>query len=424
MEWTNGQNDAIKFVLRRKSRGTITGAAGTGKTTVINHILSKIPGKTIILAPTHSAARNYKSGKTIHNFFKIVPVDPEAPIIEFSRNISMDGDDLPDTIFIDEGSMVNNDMLSDIMKFVNINKIRLIGIGDKYQLPPVNANGFNDFFSPSEFRQIEMNEIVRQKEGSGIIDYAEQFKQYDYIPRNTNFDNIENLRWESEKFILSFAESYALGKQTRILSYTNKDTEWFNTKCHQMFYDVDFAKGEKIILQQNIYKKKEDSDEFVVYHNGMECTIISSVPEFFVIRDIKNTYHKIDSCVLTILAESGDEISIRVPVSARDKVLIAKLKEPFVKEYLRYKRDKNIGKLEEISLAYGMSQLKALKEISYGYASTIHKSQGRTFDQTYIFVGGAMHYLKQDDIELHNRLNYVASTRCIEKNIILEGKRQ
>ena len=155
----------------------------------------------------------------------------------------------------------------------------------------------------------------------------------------------------------------------------------------------------------------------------MVCTIADSFPELFVIRDINNNYCRINSYLLLIRTESGDEISIRVPATARDKKIVAELREPFEREYRRYKKENNMHELENISIAFGMSNLRALKSISYGYASTIHKSQGMTFDQTFIFVGGAMHYLKKDEIELHNRLNYVASTRCVEKNIILEGKR-
>src|SRR3989304_10595969 len=50
----------------------ITGRAGTGKSTLLNHFRSVTGKKVAVLAPTGGAALNVK-GQTIHSFFRFKP---------------------------------------------------------------------------------------------------------------------------------------------------------------------------------------------------------------------------------------------------------------------------------------------------------------------------------------------------------------
>ena len=50
----------------------ITGRAGTGKSTLLNHFRNVTKKKVAVLAPTGVAALNVK-GQTIHSFFKFKP---------------------------------------------------------------------------------------------------------------------------------------------------------------------------------------------------------------------------------------------------------------------------------------------------------------------------------------------------------------
>ena len=51
-------------------------------------------------------------------------------------------------------------------------------------------------------------------------------------------------------------------------------------------------------------------------------------------------------------------------------------------------------------------------EVDYGYALTVHKSQGSTYDDVYIEYNNILSNLKEIE---RNKLLYTAITRCINK---------
>ena len=122
----------------------ITGKAGTGKSTLLQHFRSTSSKNIAVLAPTGVSAVNIK-GQTIHSFFGFRPditIDTvkrlPARKAEMYRNI--------DAIIIDEISMVRADLLDCIDTFLRYNGrdpslhfggIRMVFIGDLYQLPPI-----------------------------------------------------------------------------------------------------------------------------------------------------------------------------------------------------------------------------------------------------------------------------------------------
>ncbi|HEX3678177.1 MAG TPA: AAA family ATPase, partial [Galbitalea sp.] len=87
----------------------VTGRAGTGKSTLLNHLSWRTSKQVVICAPTGVAALNV-GGQTIHSLFRLpigVIADHE---IEQSRELRKLLGTL-DTIVIDEVSMVNADLL-------------------------------------------------------------------------------------------------------------------------------------------------------------------------------------------------------------------------------------------------------------------------------------------------------------------------
>jgi ATP-dependent exoDNAse (exonuclease V) alpha subunit len=120
----------------------ISGKAGTGKSTFTKRELTKLPGNTVFLSPTGIAALNI-GGQTIHSFFKLEHglLIPER--IKESRLPQIYKD--LDYLVIDEISMVRADLMDAINYSLQINRkstipfggVKLILIGDLYQLPPV-----------------------------------------------------------------------------------------------------------------------------------------------------------------------------------------------------------------------------------------------------------------------------------------------
>ncbi len=122
----------------------ITGRAGTGKSTLLQHFRNTTKKNIAVLAPTGVAAVNVK-GQTIHSFFGFKP-DITPDMAKGLRPIEKAIYKKLNAIVIDEVSMVRADLMDCIDGFLSIhgkNKnrpfggLQMIFIGDLYQLPPV-----------------------------------------------------------------------------------------------------------------------------------------------------------------------------------------------------------------------------------------------------------------------------------------------
>lgn len=171
----------------------ITGRAGTGKSTLLSYFREHTQKKTVILAPTGVAAVNV-AGQTIHSFFHFKPnVTPAS--IRRKKKTERDKPTVYEkltTIVIDEISMVRADLLDCIDKFLRLNGpeqkkpfggVQMIFIGDLYQLPPVVTPAEREifrshyaspyFFSARVFNEldlefVELEKVYRQKDGEFV----------------------------------------------------------------------------------------------------------------------------------------------------------------------------------------------------------------------------------------------------------------
>ncbi|GAB4406140.1 MAG: hypothetical protein OHK0032_00960 [Thermodesulfovibrionales bacterium] len=135
---------ALRIMEETDENVFITGRAGTGKSTLLQHFRNTTKKKIAVLAPTGVAAVNVK-GQTIHSFFDFKP-DITPDMVKGLRPREKTIYKKLDAIVIDEVSMVRADLMDCIDGFLRIhgkNKTRPFGglqmifIGDLYQLPPV-----------------------------------------------------------------------------------------------------------------------------------------------------------------------------------------------------------------------------------------------------------------------------------------------
>lgn len=141
----NHQAD-ICMQLFAKPLCVLSGAAGTGKTTVIRTILENIDRvhgsgtSYLLLAPTGKAAERIKTqtGKqssTIHSHLaKNGWINENFTLKRIGGSLSED----VNTIIIDECSMIDLNLFATLIRSINWNSVqRLILIGDPNQLPPI-----------------------------------------------------------------------------------------------------------------------------------------------------------------------------------------------------------------------------------------------------------------------------------------------
>lgn len=130
----------------------ITGAAGTGKSTLLRCLMRRLKHRAVVLAPTGLAALNV-GGQTIHSFFRLPP--------EVLDNSNISFDPLRahlyralDTVIVDEVSMVRADLMNAIDVSLRRHRespapfggCQLVLIGDLFQLPPVVPSSLAGYF--------------------------------------------------------------------------------------------------------------------------------------------------------------------------------------------------------------------------------------------------------------------------------------
>jgi exodeoxyribonuclease V alpha subunit len=171
------QRTAVKEALTNGVM-VITGGPGTGKTTIINAIISLLKAEDMdveLAAPTGKAAKRMSAAtgeeaRTIHRLLGLSFLD------ENSRKQSFDHDeDNPieaDVIITDESSMIDLALMTSLLKAI-VAGTRLIIVGDADQLPSVGAgNVLRDIIASGVIPVVRLNEIFRQAKDSYIVTNA------------------------------------------------------------------------------------------------------------------------------------------------------------------------------------------------------------------------------------------------------------
>jgi ATP-dependent exoDNAse (exonuclease V) alpha subunit len=139
----------------------VTGRAGTGKSTLLNHLADNTSKQLVICAPTGVAALNV-GGQTIHSLFRL-------PIGVIADHEIQQGRDVRkllstiETLVIDEVSMVNADLLDAIDRSLRLARqrrydafggVQVVLFGDPYQLAPVPGDADERAYFTDQYRSM------------------------------------------------------------------------------------------------------------------------------------------------------------------------------------------------------------------------------------------------------------------------------
>ncbi|MFT2817463.1 ATP-dependent DNA helicase [Leifsonia sp. A12D58] len=139
----------------------VTGRAGTGKSTLLNHLSWNTSKQIVIAAPTGVAALNV-GGQTIHSLFRLPigviadhPIDQNDQVRKLLNTI--------DTLVIDEVSMVNADLMDAIDRSLRqarqrpndtFGGVQIVLFGDPYQLAPVPGDADERAYFADTYRSL------------------------------------------------------------------------------------------------------------------------------------------------------------------------------------------------------------------------------------------------------------------------------
>ena len=353
----------------------ITGKAGTGKSTLLEYFRS-ITGKNIVvLAPTGVAAVNV-SGQTIHSFFGFrTDVTIEKVRREARRKAQPIYKNL-DAIIIDEISMVRADLLDCVDEFLRINGrepeapfggIQMIFIGDLYQIPPVVV-GHEQFI----FDQYYDSEYFFDAGAYAEIDI--EHLELEKIYRQTDQDFINLLNKVRNKTITAediallnrqvVDESVILPKDSIYLTTTNAMADERNKEALLKLPGKAYAFEAEV--RGEIDRKNFPAEELLFLKENAQVMLLNN----------DSAGRWINGTIGTIKKVEGDSLEIRLGDGSSEEV------KPFKWNVFRFFWDNE-------SRSVSADNVGSFKQypLKLAWAITIHKSQGKTFDNVVIDLG-------------------------------------
>lgn len=229
----------------------VEGSAGVGKTFLMNEAIQNLlprtgPGKKIYCsAPTNKAVKVLKDKVDQHD--KVVFITTHAALklkkkidyrsgkVSFKPEFSPKFPPLEDAKFIvvDEASMLNTDLLEDLIKHAKKQRCKIIFVGDNKQINPVGENHSPIF--EAGFPTITLTEIVRQAKGNPIIEISRDLPAIKSKISKMVEDSGYVHTMDLQKIIDSLAHVNGTD-ELKYLAWTNKEVDQMNFWVRNRIY--------------------------------------------------------------------------------------------------------------------------------------------------------------------------------------------
>ena len=376
----------------------LTGAAGTGKTTLIERVLEENALKKIVVAPTGVAALNI-GGSTINSAFRIgfdtFPIIQESNDPRFKKLLKN-----LELLIIDEISMVRAPMLDAISETLKLHRnsnepfggIHVLACGDLFQLPPVVKDN-------------EIN-LIDEKYESVYFFSSKSFKE---IENPAFFELTYSFRQSEDENFYSLLNNIRLGDDlTETISSINK-------KC----FNPDFESESSLIITTRKYRAEQINDEMLNLidgpatsaaaeeHGELNENDLPAPRNLRIKKDAKVMFIKNDSegrwvnGTIGVVTNCADKKGKFIRVRVGEEIFKVKREEW---NKIKYVYDEYNDEMEEeIVSSFKQFPLKL------GWAVTIHKAQGLTLESCSIDLGDGAFATGQ---------TYVALSRCKTLNSV------
>ena len=391
----------------------LTGYAGTGKTTLLQALITRLQqqrdSRPIALTALSNKATKvlrsmaYRWGcevdcMTCCRLLGLKPViDKETGGQKFEpdrdrKNLTTEYD----LVVVDECSMINVDMwdllVSSVSKFTD--RTQLLFVGDSAQLPPVG-----EIESPcfeNILHRSDLTEVIRYGGAIGLL--AEDVRTNlarPTVPRalgDRNAANTEGIftipqpHWEALMLRAFKSEAYERNPdQVRVLAYTNRRVNYLNNKIRAAIYGdqaARFMAGERLVAKNACMGR-----DGILLQTSEECEVLEAYLtrfEGWLVWELEVETDEHQERKLRVLHEDEQQ---------RFKEILSDYSEK--KQWMAFWDYKEL-----------------FHDLSYAYSLTVHKSQGSTFQDVFVDVPNLM--LNRKVIE-RNQLYYVAFTRAAKR---------
>lgn len=453
-----------KFIEDHGTEITLSGYAGTGKSTIIgifskwlDHRIGR--GNIVYTAPTHRAnviTKQNNPNANVYTLSALFGFTPDTDIameqgsldlreLEFrSKNqVKYEPGQL---IIIDEASMVQDGLYEYIQKIVAKDGVSVIYVGDSAQLRPVKSDHISKVFTSDGVPQITLTKVERTGDNP-ILKEATRLRRGEGLSYQTDInDKGQGVLYTSDdaiidknlKQIVTSEEFNADPLHFRVLTATNAAVSAYNSKIRSLRYGKfakPFVKGDIIMGYSNKLRKPDGSYKLVNSGDYVIQNITDTTVKFKTDKgDIEFKAFKLS------IRPTGSTIMDDFHITVIDKnepdsklFEIVEYKDRLWRMAKEAKQDKQISKYRDLvqmafnidnelnitkNLEDNQGRLKIRKAIDYGYAQTVWKSQGSTYSKVLILSNEIDTFgYGRDVMQLRNELRYVAVSRA--KNFVI-----
>lgn len=453
-----------KFIEDGGTEITLSGYAGTGKSTIIG-IFSKWlnnrigRGNIVYTAPTHRAnviTKQNNPNANVYTLSALFGFTPDTDIameqgsldlreLEFRAKNQMKYEP-GQLIIIDEASMVQDGLYEYIQEIVAKHNGSVIYVGDSAQLRPVKSDHISKVFTSDGIPQITLTKVERTGDNP-ILKEATKLRRGEGLSYQTDInDKGQGVLYTSDdaiidknlKQIVTSEEFNADPLHFRVLTATNAAASTYNSKIRSLRYGKfakPFVKGDIIMGYSNKLRKPDGSYRLInsgdyivqsVKDTNIKFKTDKGDIEFKAFNlSIRPTGGTImDDFQLTVIDKNEPDSKLFEVVEYKDRLWkmakeakqngqISKYRD-LVQMAYNVDNELNITK----NLEDNQGRLKIRKAIDYGYAQTVWKSQGSTYSKVLILSNEIDTFgYGKDVMQLRNELRYVAVSRA--KNFVI-----
>lgn len=459
--------EKIKDFLVREEEGIflLKGYAGTGKTFLINSIaeyLGKNKVEFNLMAPTGRAARvlSKSTGRPAHTIHKSIynlndirevhDKETNESNVFYFFNLRVNIEEAVKVIIVDEASMIGDNysfqevlrygsgrLLKDLIDFTRINgneNVKLIFVGDNAQLPPVKESFSpalaENYLQENYCRNVEeytLEEVLRHSEGS-ILDAATSIRKslskkiFNKLEFDYSKDDINKAEIDDIKKVYKNTNPANLDYNSVILAYTNKQVSDYNEIIRtELGFDVKGLNiNERLIVVKNSYFSDINlyNGDFVILNSFSEANEKVKVPIKMKGENDRHIELVFRDVELNVKNNKGNYRKLKCKIfenllfSANRDLTIDEHKALYIYFCIRNPELKKSSKEFKEKLAKD-PYFNSVR-VKFGYAVTVHKSQGGEWNNVYT----DMFYTNGRSSADYFRWVYTAITRA-KKNLYI-----
>jgi ATP-dependent exoDNAse (exonuclease V) alpha subunit len=392
------QEALFRLIEDTREHVFVTGRAGTGKSTLLQHLAWNTSKQIAVCAPTGVAALNVE-GQTIHSLFKL-PLGIIGAHDEDQSDATRKLLNAIDTLVIDEISMVNADLMDAIDRSLRKARGRrgepfggaqIVMFGDPYQLAPVPPRGDELRYVRDHYRSFwffDAKVWVGEAASDGILDVGS-------YGADLNIRELVDIHRQSDPAFKAMLNAVRYGRVTADIAEVLNDT---GARTPPGPVDgehpiITLATRNDIVnninrrhLNELVGREQtamaEVSGDFgrgdAAYPADVELKLKVGAQVMFLRNDTGSFGEPprwVNGTIGTVTRIAGE--TVRVDVEGEEFDV-----EPSVWEKYRYSYDPGSKQLtRDIVAEFTQFPLRL------AWAVTIHKSQGKTYDRAIIDLG-------------------------------------